>query len=81
MDARKSENFALFAGLLQLLLLLHGFSGISGIQSKKYFTEHHTTSVQYTVLGVESWPVKCTAVTVGYSKISSNIPFLQIQAM
>ena len=33
-----------------------------------------THLIQYTVLGIQFWSVKYTAVTVGYAKLSSNGP-------
>ena len=39
-----------------------------------------THLIQYIVLEIQFWPVKCTTATVGYAKISSNIPYLPIQA-
>ena len=64
MGPRKSDSFASF----------------QEFRAKEYFTGHHTTKIQYTVLEIQSWPIKCgTAVTVGYTKFSSNIPFFPIQ--
>ena len=40
-----------------------------------------THVIQYTVMEIQFWSVKCTTVTVGYAKISSNISYLPIQAM
>ena len=41
-----------------------------------------THLIQYTVLEIQFWSVKCTTVTVQYAKISSiSIPFHQTIAM
>ena len=49
--------------------------------AKKYFTNNHTRNCNTRFLEIQFRSVKCTTVTVGYAKISSNIPFLHIQAM
>ena len=50
-------------------------SAIFAFQFVKPILQTITLLIQYTVLGIQFWSVKCTAVTVGYAKISSvSIP-------
>ena len=56
-------------------LLLHDFSGISvgEFGGNKYFTGHHKPDTIHSLRN-SFWSLKCTTVTVGYAKISSNFP-------
>ena len=46
-------------------------SSIFPFQFVKQILQSITHLIQYTVLDIQFWPVKCTTVTVRYAKISS----------
>ena len=52
----------------------------SRIWSKKNILQTITHLIQYTILEIQFWSVKCMTVTVGYAKMSKNISLLPIQA-
>ena len=47
-------------------------SAIFAFQLVKRILQTVTHLMQYKVLEIQCWSVKCTATTVGYAKISSN---------
>ena len=81
MDARKIAIFASFAGFLNLVLLSTTSAEYQGIRSKKIFYRPSRTIKTVHNSDIYFRSVKCTTVTVGYAKISSNILFFPIQAM
>ena len=56
------------------------FFGLLSNMEKENILQTITKLLQYMVLEIQLWPVKCKNVTVRYAKILSNISFFLFQA-